>query len=411
MDTSTDQDMRERLAFEGAREGLPTGYPRLPELPVARYTDPGLYQQEITGVLKKTWLFAGHVSELPKPGSYRVLDIPFAPVVLTRAKDGHIRALLNACRHRGAPVVRDVCGTAKKLVCQYHSWAYDLDGRLVHTPQPRDFDPSIRENHDLGTIRCEVQNGFVFINFDQDAPSLEESSAPLTTRYGDLASPDMMSVSKTSYDVGCNWKILVEAFIESYHVPTIHQKTAAPLIDVERSVMVIHPYGHSAMALGYSKSVISGDEDGEMNWTSSLPTMPDASGFYDHAQVTLLAFPNLIGPLHQAGYPVLTIWPTGIDRTRLDQDWYGPTADRAQVEADPEWQMRQAGFDILTREDINNCEPIQQSVEAATHDGVPLSYQERRIWHFHRTIDELIDTSRIPAHLLVSDQLADYVEA
>jgi phenylpropionate dioxygenase-like ring-hydroxylating dioxygenase large terminal subunit len=408
MDARTAQDLRERMDFEGSREGMPAGFPKLPELPVDRYTDPGLYQQEVDSLFRKTWLFAGHVSELPR-GSYRVLDLPFAPVVLTRAQDGHVHALLNACRHRGAPVVREQCGTAKKLVCQYHSWAYDLDGRLVHTPQPRDFPPDIKDDHDLGTVRCEVQNGFVFVNLDQDALPLEEFLRPLAYRFGDLASENMWLISRKSYDVKCNWKLMVEAFLESYHLPTIHPDTAATFLSVERAVMTLHPHGHSTMHNPFM-AVIGGAEQGVMHWSSSLPTMPGTSSYYDDVGASLFAFPNTVVPLDPAGYPVMNYWPTAIDRTRLDMQWYGVASADSQGEIDPEWLMRQAGFDVLTDQDIANLEPIQISIESAAHTGVPLSYQERRIWQFHREIDQLIDTTKLPERLLVADELAAYVE-
>jgi phenylpropionate dioxygenase-like ring-hydroxylating dioxygenase large terminal subunit len=410
MDDHTDTAIRERMAFEGARTGLPNGFPKMPDLPVSRYTNAELYRQEFGTLFRRTWLFAGHVSELPRPGSYRVLELPFAPVVLTRSKDGHIHALLNACRHRGAPVVREACGTAKKLVCQYHSWAYDLDGQLVHTPQPRDFAPDIKEGRGLGSLRCEVQNGFVFVNFDHDAPSLAEYTAPLARRFGDLASEEMRLINRKSYDIGCNWKFLVEAFLESYHVETIHPNTASAFLHTDRSVMTMHPYGHSAMLIPYKEALISGNEEGDTHWSSSLPTMPGASSFYIDNSASLFAFPNVIVALDPAGYPVMNFWPTAIDRTRLDVAWYGVAGDGAEGEINPEWAMRQAGFDILTDQDIANLEPMQASVEAATHEGVPLSYQERRIWQFHHEIDRLIDTSRLSEDLLMPDLLADYIE-
>lgn len=407
MDALTDTDVRERMAYEGARTALPDGFPKLPDLPVARYTNRKLYAQEFGTLFRRTWLFAGHVSELPEPGSYRVLDLPFAPVVLTRDRDGHLHALLNACRHRGAPVVRDQCGTAKKLVCQYHSWAYDLDGRLVHTPQARDFVPDVKEGRALPAIRCEVANGFVFVNFDQDAPSLAEYAGPLTRRFGDLASADMQLIHRKSYDIRCNWKFLVEAFLESYHVETVHPNTASAFLHVDRTVMTMHPHGHSTMLIPYKEALISGNEQGDTHWSSSLPTMPEASSFYTDNSASLFAFPNLISALDPAGYPVMTFWPTAIDRTRLDVQWYGVPW---QGEINPEWTLRQAGFDILTDQDIANLEPMQRSVEAATHDGVPLSYQERRIWQFHHEIDRLIDTGRLPEELIMTDLLADYIE-
>jgi hypothetical protein len=96
------------LAFEQDRREVPDGYPNLPDLPLARYNAPQLYRQEFATVWRRSWLFAGHTTELPQVGSYRVPDIPFAPVLLVRGEDGAIRAFLNACRHRGPPSLKVV---------------------------------------------------------------------------------------------------------------------------------------------------------------------------------------------------------------------------------------------------------------------------------------------------------------
>ncbi len=90
-------------------------------------------------VWRRTWLLAAHESDLAAPGSYATFERSGAPIVLVRGQDDRIRAFYNSCRHRGAPVVRDACGTAKRLTCQYHSWSYDLTGSLKAVPDARSF--------------------------------------------------------------------------------------------------------------------------------------------------------------------------------------------------------------------------------------------------------------------------------
>jgi phenylpropionate dioxygenase-like ring-hydroxylating dioxygenase large terminal subunit len=127
MDATMAADVRDRFVFERERTAPPEGFPDLPDIPLARYTDEAFFKAEIDRVFRASWHFAGHQSQWAGPGSYRLLDLPYAPVVVTRGRDGQLRAFLNSCRHRGAPVVRSTAGTAKLLVCQFHSWAYDLD--------------------------------------------------------------------------------------------------------------------------------------------------------------------------------------------------------------------------------------------------------------------------------------------
>ena len=115
----------------------------------------------------------GRADDMPRPGDYLTFDRLGDPIVIVRGRDSTLRAFANTCQHRGAPVVRDVKGHARTLRCQYHSWSYDIDdGRLVHVPDERDFvdlDKSIRC---LPTLRCEVWDGWVFVNHDPQAPPL-----------------------------------------------------------------------------------------------------------------------------------------------------------------------------------------------------------------------------------------------
>ena len=145
-------------------DGPPDGFPKLPDLPLGRYTDPVFQALEDEYLFGRVWLYAAHDSQLPAPGSYRLCDIGGAPILLVRGEDGNVRAFRNACRHRGAPVVRGECGTARLLVCQFHSWSYDLSGRLVRVPDERDFVGLHADERGLPSVRCERWGGWHFVN-------------------------------------------------------------------------------------------------------------------------------------------------------------------------------------------------------------------------------------------------------
>jgi phenylpropionate dioxygenase-like ring-hydroxylating dioxygenase large terminal subunit len=204
MDSALAADVRARFEYERSRTRTPDGYPQLPDIPLARYTDEAIYKAEIAKVFRKTWQFAGHESQWDKPGSYRLLDLPFAPVVVTRGKDGELRAFLNSCRHRGAPVVRERSGETKLFVCQFHSWAYDLDGALVRVQAERNFNGICKEERGLPNVRCETWAGFVFVNLDPDAIPVQEWLAPFDRRYRDLLDAPYRHVTSRSYEFACN---------------------------------------------------------------------------------------------------------------------------------------------------------------------------------------------------------------
>lgn len=404
MDDTFVAELDRRMDWERNRNAPPEGFPKLPDLSLERYTNQEMYDREIEEIFGRSWLFVGHTSEFSEAGSYRVFDLPRAQVIVARGNDGILRGFCNACRHRGAPVVRHESGRARLLVCQFHSWAYDLDGNLVRVPEERDFSGLEKEERGLPTVRVETFGGFVYVNFDHDACSLEEDLGPMAPQMADLAAAPLRLVSRKSHVVGCNWKILAEAFLETYHVKTIHPE-AALAVDSPGTVMTLLPNGHSYLAIPYTDTVQDA-EFAEMMWPSDLPRPPELSA-YGGKQSGFYSFPNVQILGDPSACPVFSFWPSSIGETRFEVTLYG--ADWGDAERSPSWDLKVAQLDVLTGQDMENLEPIQRSVDSAAHSGVPLSYQERGLWHLHAEIDRRLGPDTIPEHMRAPDLLADYV--
>jgi phenylpropionate dioxygenase-like ring-hydroxylating dioxygenase large terminal subunit len=330
--------------------------------------------------------------------------------VLVRGTDDVVRAFYNSCRHRGAPVVRGTCGEARMLVCQYHSWGYDLCGNLVRVPDERDFVGLQKEELGLPSVRCEQWNGWIFVNLDHDAISLADWLHPLPTILDELGSAPFRLIDTKSEVVQCNWKVLAEGFLEVYHARTIHTNTVAKSLDGRGAVMMLFPHGHQNMITPLQPEMLQhGRPDRE-----GLPPFEGATELFFTTNPAHGIFPNLITPLDARGFPFLVFWPEAIDRTRLDIVWFAPEwATDGEVGEHPQaelWKKRLAGFDVVMGEDYSNLEPIQRSMESAAHGAQVINYQERRIWHVHAWIDKMIGAHRIPEHLQVPDLLADWVE-
>jgi len=403
VDAALVERLEAEMDYEAARTEPPPGFPALPDLPLRRYTDPEFYRLESEHLWSRSWLFACHDSELPEPGSYRVVDLVGAPVLLTRGDDGEIRAFYNSCRHRGAPVVRDEAGCERLLRCQYHSWTYDLQGNLVNVPDERDFVGLCREERALVSVRCETWAGLVFVNRDPNAGSLREWLAPIPTELDELARQPWRCLGRTSSIVKCNWKVTAEAFLEVYHLRTVHSKSVNTLLDGRASTMGLLANGHTRMVTRLRPDVIA-----RGGISLGLPTSPEMGEIFRTTNTAYGMFPNLIVPLDVVGFPLLLFWPIDIGTTRLDLVWLA--VDWGEGDRPPAWDMLQAGFDMVMAEDERNMEPIQRSIASAAHGGVPLSYQERRIQHFHVWVDRCIGVERIPTDLRVPDLLADWVE-
>jgi Rieske 2Fe-2S family protein len=184
------------------------------------YRDPGIYQREIDRILLQSWLYACHVSEIPNVGDYRLMEFANESVIIIRAGDENIYALVNVCRHRGSRICFEKSGNEKRLTCRYHGWTYALDGVLrAAAHMPESFDKS---GIALKRLHVGVFQGMVFVNF-ADKPGnfdlVEQDLGPCVAPYG-LESARV--AHRASYPINANWKLAVENYKECYHCAPAH---------------------------------------------------------------------------------------------------------------------------------------------------------------------------------------------
>ena len=188
-----------------------------------------IYDQEIERIFDRSWLFLTHECFIPNPGDFVTGLMAENNVIVARQKDGTIRAMLNACTHRGNLVCPAESGNSKAFVCNYHGWVFGLDGALVDVPmEERCYHNKLdKSEKGLRQIRVEAYRGFVFGCFDENAPNLEDYLGDFTWYLDtfmvgpgagmELAGPPMKSLLK------CNWKVPTENFIgDGYHVGWTH---------------------------------------------------------------------------------------------------------------------------------------------------------------------------------------------
>ncbi len=184
------------------------------------YTDPEYYKQDLDNIFYKDWLFVGHDCELPKTGSYMTVQIGAYPVVIVRDAQGGIRAFHNSCRHRGSRICAAEKGTAAKLVCPYHQWTYELDGRLLFARQVGpDFKPA---EYGLKPVHCETVAGYIYVCVADEAPDFA-SFRNLVEPY---LAPHNIKDAKVAFESSIiekgNWKLVWENNRECYHCAANH---------------------------------------------------------------------------------------------------------------------------------------------------------------------------------------------
>jgi phenylpropionate dioxygenase-like ring-hydroxylating dioxygenase large terminal subunit len=402
MDVTLEKRIRERIDVEKSRTAPPPDAVAVPLIPTGRYTDPRFYELERERVFGRTWLFAGHESEWPDNGSYRLVTRSGAPIVVVRGDDGTLRAFYNACRHRGAPVTRDVCGTARRLTCQYHSWSYGTDGVLKAVPDARSFPGLDTGELGLVPVRCEIWDGWVFINEDLDAAPLLEFLGPVADQMSEIDGPSMRAVGTQVHPLACNWKLMVDAFLEVYHVRTVHPDNAALLYNDQSATVAMLPNGHSRL------TVEKHDVFRDFPMVSDELDNPAVPSLWRQTSTSYGIFPNLVVPMDTGAFTFLCMWPTSDTTTDLELRWYAPAWEGDEV---PQEHLdRLALFDTVMSQDKANMAPIQASISSPGARPFQLGWHERLIHHFERAVDLAIGPDDLPAGTAVSDALDGFVE-
>jgi phenylpropionate dioxygenase-like ring-hydroxylating dioxygenase large terminal subunit len=403
MDTALADQIKKSIEYERNRTAPPKDFPKFPDIPAGRYTDPTFFELEREHIWRRSWLCVGHQGEMPDLGSYRLCDETGSPILIVRGRDRVFRAFYNTCRHRGGPVVREACGKAAMLRCSYHGWTYDFEGNLVGVPDERDFVDLVKEERALIPLRCEMWGGWIFINEDADAEPLLDFLEPLPQDWDDLDIDNLRFVDRHTLMLECNWKVAVDAFLEVYHLKHIHPKTVNRLLEHEGTSIGLYPRGHSRMA-----SPVRPENLASYGGGGGRPQIETAGEIPRISNLAYSAFPNLIVPLDVTGFPFLMFFPVDIRRTRFEVLWQGP--DWGQEELDEAWKAFLPIFDTVLDEDTQNLKWIQNSLESEGFKGIPLNYQERRIYHMHEEIDRVIGRENIPLELRVEPKLDPWIE-
>lgn len=402
MDAATVQRFLDGMKYEAERTAPPADFPRLPDIPAGRYVDPAFLALERQRLWQRNWLYACHADELPTPGSFLLLRNCGSPILLVRGKDDVVRAFYNTCRHRGGPIVRSDRGCVQGFVCGYHGWSYSLDGTLLNLRDKRDFVGLDTSTRGLKTIRCERFFNWIFINEDPQAEPLEDHLAPFGEYFRQFQPEEWRFVAKEARDVRCNVKVLLDAFLEVYHLKSIHQGTVDRFLDHRGTTIALYRRGHSLMVTPNRRP------DWVDPGTVGMRRIETATVVSSRNNASFNFFPNLVVPVDPTGCPFLLFWPTSDTTMRIECHWFapdwggGPPADL--------WKVRIANFNRILDEDLQFAAAIQESVMSRGFSGIPLNYQERRIYHWHAELDRRIGVERIPESLRVPPLLDAFVE-
>jgi len=372
------------------------GLPRA--LPAWVYNHPAMTRLEQQRVLMPSWQLVCHVNSIPKAGDYETFDLGPESVVVLRDRDGSIRAFHNVCRHRGARLLDGAGNCPATITCPYHGWTYRHDGGLIGMPVREGFPGLDRAAHGLRTVRTDIAFGFVFVCL---APDSEFGAPPPVSRIwgklGEELAPyrceEMVPLAPISSDVwNVDWKIAMDNYLESYHVPIGHPglyRMFTPDYDdqsrvpgVARGLSWLRETRSSRWSEGLYQSLIG-------RAAAHLPEeLRRCWRFYS-------ALPNLGIDVFPDQMDFFQVLPAGPGKCIIRGAVFGlPGAAR---------ELRAARYlsnrinTSVNNEDRWLCERVQRGLASSSYQPGPLSRLEGCMFEFHNLLRTRIPEFRLPA--------------
>ena len=215
-------DSTEKLIGKANAQLLKSGFAMDPYF----YRSHVAYQAELENVIFKSWIYAGHISQIPQPGDYFLFDIGEDSIIINRNNKGDIGAMHNVCRHRGARVCEESSGNRKAFICPYHGWAYGNDGSLKSAREMDQLEGFKCSDYALKKVRFVIFHGLIFINCDPNAPDFKAPLENITTQLGAYDLENAKIAERKTYRINANWKLCLENYLECYHCSSSHRQYA-----------------------------------------------------------------------------------------------------------------------------------------------------------------------------------------
>ncbi len=282
-------------------------------LPNDCYISDDYFEIEKKKIFFGGWAAFAFISDAPKAGDVCPVDFLGMPLLLVRNKQGELKVFQNVCRHRGMILIEEACHLKGPIRCPYHSWSYDYDGNLVRTPYVGGVGVDAHENIcpeklSLHEIRSHVWQGVVFVDVSGKAPPFEQAHADLLSRWNEFEQPYHVGGAASRFDMtlDTNWKLAVENYCESYHLPWVH-----PELNEISPIDVHYHIEHESYAGQGSRNYrqLTTAEDKKFKDFSTLDKIWDAQSEY------IALFPNVLLGVHRDHAFAMLLMPQGPEKT------------------------------------------------------------------------------------------------
>ena len=344
-------------------------------LPRAAYTDPAVFEWEQDNIFSG-WICVGHASDLAGVGAQKAVGSGANSVLLVRGEDERVRAFANTCRHRGHEML--ACGATTKrrtIVCPYHSWSYKLDGQVRNAPGFSGVDGFEAAEFGLVELRLTDWHGWLFVDPSGAGGDFADHVAGLEDVVAPYRPEDLTVVTRHSYELATNWKVIAENYQECYHCSTIHPElsrisppTSGENLDLAGSWM------------GGWMSIVDGADTMSLSGASGGVAITGLSEHELRSVMYLVGYPNLLVSLHPDYVMTHLMTPLAADRTYVECAWAFPKEVAAQPDFDPSYAVD--FWDLTNRQDWAACESVQRGLSSPHARPGPLAPDEDGVYQF-----------------------------
>jgi phenylpropionate dioxygenase-like ring-hydroxylating dioxygenase large terminal subunit len=359
-------------------------------LPGWLYFDPEFYDAEVARFLRAAPQVVCHVNELGRPGDWRSLEYLGESVIVVRGDDGEVRAFANVCRHRGSRLVDGTGGCAKKLVCPYHAWTYDLDGRLTGVPMRSDYPGLDQAKLGLVPVALEIWRGFVFVALEPGAPTVADMMAPYENEIAPYRLEELQPVGRvTLRPRALNWKTIADNYSDGLHIPVGHPG----LTRLFGRSYAIEAREHVDRMSGLLVERPSANPS-ERAYQALLPRVDHLPEAQQRLWLYYKLWPNVAFDIYPDQVDFMQFLPTGAATTVIREISYALADDRREMRAARylNWRINRQ----VNAEDTKLIDRVQAGMTSPSYVAGPLGESEVCLRSFARKLRQLIPEARLP---------------
>jgi phenylpropionate dioxygenase-like ring-hydroxylating dioxygenase large terminal subunit len=382
MDTQRSLDPNPWTAHPSSLDGV--------SLPGWIYHDAEFMAAERERVFRASWQILCHVNDIPNPGDYHTLDFLGEPLVAVRGLDGRVNAFYNVCRHRAARLLDGTHGRCPgRIVCPYHAWGYDLDGRLTAVPLRKEFEDFSPERYGLKPVETEIYRGFIFVRLQPGLPGVADMLAPYADEIAAYRLEELQPLGRETLRTRwVNWKNVTDNYSDGMHINVAHpglSRLFGQSYAIEAQPWVDRMSGHLRDAPSSQRS--------ERMYQAVLPRAPHLPDDRQRLWVYFKLWPNVAFDIYPDQVDFMQMIPVSPTETLIREIAYAHPDGRREMKTARylNWRINRQ----VSAEDNALIERVQAGMGSRSFSPGPLGRNEVALRSFARRMRQLIPESRL----------------